>query len=227
MLDARAILDLWDRAEREHPIDRDLSMLEAFTSLKRATLAKLPLHRRDALLLSSHMAAFGARLEGVASCPKCECQVDISLPIPELPAVSGEDGGELDVEGSMVSFRVPDSRDLAAAAEAGDVASATSVLLSRCQLTGPRSNCVDSAIDREVARLCDASSLQLDVSCPECRHEYLVPVDIGRFLWQEIADRAQRLLGEVDALAIRYGWAEADVLAMSEQRRMRYLEYCA
>jgi hypothetical protein len=227
MPDAGAVLDLWDRAEREHPIDRDLSMLEVFTAQKRETLAELPLHRRDALLLASRVAAFGASLDGVAGCPQCACRVDVALTIPDRPAIPAEDGGELEVEGNRVSYRVPNSRDLAEAAGASDAVSAAKTLLSRCQLAGPRDESVERAIDREIARLCDASSLELGMACPQCHHEFLVPVDIGRFLWQEMAAYAQRLLGEVDALASRYGWLEADVLAMSEQRRKRYLEYCA
>jgi len=227
MPDARAVLDLWDRAVREHPIDRDLSLLEAFTTENRETLAELPVHRRDALLLASRVAAFGASLDGVASCPGCACRVDVSLTIPGHLAIPEEDGGEIEVEGNRVSYRVPNSRDLAEAACASDVVSAAETLLSRCQLAGPRDECVARAIDGEIARLCDASSLELGMACPQCHREFLVPVDIGRFLWQEMATYAQRLLGEVDALASRYGWLETDVLAMSEQRRKRYLEYCA
>ena len=40
----------------------------------------------------------------------------------------------------------------------------------------------------------------------------------------EVQARARRLLREVDVLARAYGWTEADVLALSEQRRTAYLE---
>jgi len=44
------------------------------------------------------------------------------------------------------------------------------------------------------------------------------------FFWAELAAEAKRLLREVDALARAYGWREADILALSSQRRHAYLE---
>ena len=52
------------------------------------------------------------------------------------------------------------------------------------------------------------------------RHAFDVPA----YLWEELDVRARRLLDEVHALARSYGWAEREILALSEVRRNAYLD---
>jgi hypothetical protein len=47
---------------------------------------------------------------------------------------------------------------------------------------------------------------------------------MAAFLWAEIEARARRLLREVHILATAYGWTEAEVLSLGENRRARYVE---
>jgi hypothetical protein len=68
------------------------------------------------------------------------------------------------------------------------------------------------------------AEMLLDLSCPTCGHAWQAVFEIVTFLWTEIRVRARRLLREVDALARAYGWAEGDILAMSEARRGLYLQ---
>jgi hypothetical protein len=240
MPNARTLLALWDEAEREHPIDVALSMLTAFTGEPRGKLASLPIHRRDALLLASRIAAFGNVLEGVATCQACGGKIDASLNLASPPAISAEEGGpgtadvdpgtadvsSVEVCGRMVSFRVPNSLDLAEAARASGPSEAEKILLARCQLSGVADDAAALAINEEIERLCDSASLELQMDCPHCQRDVVVPVDIALFFWQELVSLAASLIDEVDALALRYGWAEADILAMPERRRRRYLERC-
>lgn len=224
MPEAEAVIRLWERGEREHPIDRALSILSTFTSRTRETLVALPVHRRDALLLSSRVAAFGSRLDGLAGCIQCGCKFDVSLDLPDFSAIALEDEGVVEVNGRAVRVRVPNSGDLAEAARAADPAAAERLLLGRCQPDGYSDEVAAQAVDRELERLCDASSLELRVACPECEVNFIVPVDIGRFFWAEIAGYASGLIEDVHVLATHYGWAEAAILAMPEPRRRRYLE---
>lgn len=225
MPDAGTLLALWDQGGREHPIDRALSVLAAFTGEPRGALAALPVHRRDQLLLSSRIAAFGPVLDGVAACPACGGRIETALTLPP-PPVPAADGGEVIVDGDVVRFRVPDSHDLAEAARAPDAGTAANLLLSRCQISGAADPAAARAIDAALERLCDATSLELSMACPHCREAIVVPVDIGVFFWEELDAFARRLVDDVDTLALRYGWSEADILGMPEQRRRRYLERC-
>lgn len=221
---AQTLLGLWERGEREHPVDRMLSILAAFTRLSRSQLAALPIHRRDALLLASRIAAFGNALDGVTTCQACGCRVEVAFELPDLAAVAFEDRGTIDTAGGAVTFRVPDSRDLAAALQSADAAAGLDLLADRCRLSGPADAAARSAMTGAIERLCDAASLELKLACPECRNEFVVPVDIGRFVWDELSAAAEQLIDDVSLLAARFGWAEADILAMPERRRSRYLE---
>jgi hypothetical protein len=48
--------------------------------------------------------------------------------------------------------------------------------------------------------------------------------DVADYLWQELHAWAKDVLRSVHALAVAYGWREADVLALSPTRRRIYLE---
>ena len=63
----------------------------------------------------------------------------------------------------------------------------------------------------------------VDVVCPGCETEFVADLDVGAFVWAEVHARARRLLHEVDVLARAYGWTEAEVLALGDQRREEYL----
>jgi hypothetical protein len=220
----QTLLALSERAEHEHPIDRALSILSVFLGQTRSSLASLPINVRDALLLASRVAAFGNTLDGVAHCPSCGCKIDASVRVPVPIRVPTTDPGALDVEGQSIMFRPPNSRDLAEAVRLDDADIAGRMLAGRCQISGEPSDAVARAIDTAIESLCDASSLELSMACPQCSRPLIVPVDIGSFFWEELRTHASRLIEEVDTLALRYGWAEADILALPESRRRRYLE---
>jgi hypothetical protein len=229
VLEADAVLKLWERAEREHPIDRVLSILSAFTARERGNLIEMPIHRRDALLLSSRVAAFGNRLDGVAACAACGCKIDVSFDLPDASAMVLEDEGLVEVDGRAVRVRVPDSGDLAAVAHLRDPVAAARLLLVRCQSESTMDGAAMDgaamqALEQELERLCDATWLELRVACPDCDATFIVPVDIGRFFWTEIAAYAAGLIEDVHALAALYGWSESAILALPERRRRRYLE---
>jgi hypothetical protein len=229
VLEAEAVLSLWERAEREHPIDRALSILSTFTALKRDILVALPIHRRDALLLSSRVAAFGSRLDGVAACAACGCKIDVSFDLPDVSAMVLHDEGLIEVDSRPVRVRVPNSNDLAAVAHLRDPAAAERLLVARCQPDATVDGAVidgaaAQAIEQELERLCDATWLELKVACPECVATFIVPVDIGPFFWTEIAAYAAGLIEDVHILAAHYGWSESAILALPERRRRRYLE---
>jgi hypothetical protein len=66
--------------------------------------------------------------------------------------------------------------------------------------------------------------VQIALNCTQCSHRWDAPLDIASFVWSEIHAWVVRLLNEVHALALAYGWRESDILAMSPWRRQAYLE---
>jgi hypothetical protein len=69
--------------------------------------------------------------------------------------------------------------------------------------------------------------VQLSLTCPDCDARWDAPLDIASFLWSEVQAWALRTLADVHTLARAYGWAEADILALSPPRRQAYLELIA
>ena len=79
----------------------------------------------------------------------------------------------------------------------------------------------------EIGRRAEAvdpqASVELQLACPDCGHLWAVPFDTVSFLWDEVGAWAERTLREVHLLASAYGWGEDEILALSPERRRRYL----
>jgi uncharacterized metal-binding protein YceD (DUF177 family) len=173
---------------------------------------------------------FGATLDASARCPCCEEPVEFTLQTTELGACAPadrEESYELAEDGVAVKFRVPNSVDLRAIADCGDVATARGLLLDRCILEKSGEALTEPLIAKLAARLseCDPlAEITLVLHCAACGHPWRVTFDIATFLWSEIDALAKRLMVEVQTLARAYGWSEDDILAMGAARRQFYLE---
>lgn len=242
---ASELLAVWEHA-RAQPIARQALILLATASLDSSgeDLAKLSIGRRDARLLALREGLFGSRLTGLVACPQCGQQLELSVeaadlrtavdqPVPEtLTATS---------EGYRAHFRLPNSEDLAALdADDGQERDETTTirrLLSRCLVEVRRNGrrqrfdssrslpaALIEVIASEMEKADPQANVQLDFQCADCGHRWLSAFDIVSFLWKEIDNWANRILREVCVLASAFGWREADILAMSAQRRQLYLQ---
>jgi hypothetical protein len=61
-------------------------------------------------------------------------------------------------------------------------------------------------------------------TCPECGAEVTVYFDARQFCLRELRDRAAFIYQDIDLLARRYHWSEADILSMPHIRRAKYAE---
>jgi hypothetical protein len=201
-------------------------------------IAGLPVGDCDALLLALHAATFGPHLDGLSRCQKCGEAVEFALPVAALPEPVEPRFGPpafqlLDAGAWKVEYRLPDSRDLAAAAAAATVADARALLAGRCvrSATGPDGATVEgslpegvlSALAAEIAARQPWADIEVALACPACSASWSVPLNLATFVWDEIAAEARRLVHEVDRLARTYGWRETDILAMTPARRRTYL----
>jgi hypothetical protein len=231
------VLHIWEAGQRQGSIERALTILAtAFPHEEFDDFAHLPIGVRDSRLLAVREAVFGIRLDCLATCPKCGAPTELALDSAELRAVMMPPSGvtdrqTLNIDGWEISFRLPDSRDLADALRIGDPSTAQQRLIERCLHDArkdgtpatPPSEIFDR-ISEEMAMLDPGAELNLALSCPSCEHEWQSPFDMSAFLWIEIDALAKRLLREVATLAHAYGWREADILAMNAGRRQAYLD---
>ena len=241
---ASELLAVWERARAQPVTTQALMLLEAAEPDSRGEeLSRLSVGRRDGRLLALREALFGARLVGLTACPQCGQQLELSIHTSELRTTAQHDVPEtLSVRnGSYVAtFRLPNSKDLAALAERNvphDEQDAIRDLLSRCLVElrrngrrqkpdGLRAMPLEliEAIAAEMEKADPQANVQLNLRCANCGHQWLSAFDIVSFLWSEIDNWARRVLHEVCVLASAFGWREADILAMSTQRRRVYIQ---
>jgi hypothetical protein len=240
-LTASELLPLWEQGGGCPVPQRALLLLRAACpETPGDTLERLPVGRRDDLLLQLRAAAFGPVLAATALCPQCGERLEMTLATDELrqpPAAATRDELTFDFAGHRLTCRLPDSLDLLEIAALPGPVAAESELLRRCVVSA-------RAGDREVApealpatvvealgqRLAEAdplADLQLALNCPACGHRWAESFDIVGFFWREIEAWATRLLHEVHTLATAYGWSEREIILLSPMRRRLYLEMVA
>ena len=239
-LTAHDLLRVWERGETEHPLDRALTLLApACPKLTRKQLASLSIGQRDALLLALREKTFGQKLQASADCPQCRKRLEFALDVADFQIPSADEQPQYSeftftAEGLSIRARFPNSMDLASVARQQDVSRARRILARRCVIElhdGDREfdseelpEIVISALSAEIAGREPLFEIELDLRCAECGHGWFAVFDIVAFLWAEISASAQRLLGEIHALARAYGWSEAETLALSARRRQLYIQ---
>jgi hypothetical protein len=227
-------LELWERAAPVPPVRRAPLLLGALPDSPPGEATGLPVGRRDALLLDLYADTFGDALDGLATCPACGTVVELTVSCAALraavpPAVPAE---AVDFDGHAVTWRCPDSADLAAIVGFADVEAAARELLDRCVLDAPvpAAELPEAVREMLTGRMAGAdpyAELAFELCCPECGYGWSGYLDVAGFVWARVQERAGRLLGAVDTLARAYGWSEAEVLGLSEARRAAYLRLAA
>ena len=246
MLSAATLLDVWERGGGRPPLQQALLLLEVVHSdVAPEALARLPIGRRDGILLDLRERAFGPDFESVAVCPCCGIWLELAFTAADVRQASTE---MIDLDAPLsvsldaytVRFRLPNSQDLLAlAADAGGDGAMPPErrLLARCVAEAEHDGAAVTVADLPVrlvtaiAERMEAADPQANVAvaltCPACDHDWEQIFDVGAFLWAEVDAWARRTLGEIHALATAYGWTEGEVLSLSARRRRLYLERVA
>jgi hypothetical protein len=228
------VLDIWARGCRRDGTGRALALLAAVhPELDDKALAGVTVAERDAAILALRQASTGVQMPAYVDCSRCNERLEFEFdsskvgfpPVTATREVALSDG---------LRFRLPTSADLMAVAAAGrgedDPKAAVRALARRCALDAkPDLDWSDALLDeveRALEVLDNAGDVQLDVACVTCGHAWTATLDVATYFWEEIEERATRLLDDVHVLASRYGWSEAEILALGEPRRRAYLERC-
>jgi hypothetical protein len=225
-LSAKSVLDLWEKGDTAHPIDRALLMVKALhPHLELEPLADLPIGQRDLLILQGRSACFGPLIEAKATCPHCSEAIEISFdPLSEasIPAPL-----QLTWDGASLSARLPTSRDMAALVMSGEEGEKAELfVLARCIGEEAIRALPAEAIPHLGSTILNAdpfSLITLDLTCPACGHESERIFDPVSLFWRDIEREALQLLRNVGRLALAFGWSESDILSLSPQRRQHYL----
>lgn len=237
-LTATELLGAWEQGLAQPPARRGLTLLAlAAPETPPEELARFSIGMRDAQLLRLRECNFGPSIKGSAACPACGLQLELDFRVADVQVASpvrAPDRLAVRRGDYEASFRLPNSQDLTELPAGGDEAALKRALLQRCLLEIKHAGVpiaadqlpaeVTQAISERMAESDPQANLQLTLVCPQCTHRWQEPLDIVSFLWSEIQAWSVRLLREAHVLASAYGWAEADILAMSPWRRQSYLE---
>lgn len=236
--DSTLVLEAWDAAAGRRRAARALILLAAACPDRSAQeLAALPIGRRDALLLDLHATMFGARLSGLAHCDACGevLDVDVAIDAVRCSPPDGDEGTDWTPcpgDDAEVTFRCPDSDDLAAADGADEDAARLRILRRTVRATRAGTPIAIEQVDpTTIAAVVEGMAARdpqadvvLSLVCPACAATTAVLLDVAALVWQQVDAWARRVLADVDVLARKYGWEERAVLALSERRRRAYLE---
>ena len=242
-----AVLSAWESALPAGGQQRALALLGPLGGCD----ADRPLGQRDARLLGLYRDLRGPVLEALATCPDCGTTLEVQLPIADLVDSYGDlavgyadpiagrpdphgpaEQHKADLGSVLVTLRCPTSADLLAVASEAEAAAARAALVDRCVLAIRRPDGSACPLDDdEVSRLGTVIEhidplvdVRVDIACAECSHAWSALLDVPEMVWAQVQGVARRLLSEIDALAQRYGWSEAEILNLSDQRRRTYLD---
>lgn len=235
-LTASDILRAWEVGRDRYPAERALLLLAlACPDIPPNDLRDLTVGQRNTRLLALRQMTLGSLAQCFVKCPLCgealEFTIDVEAfrqPEPTTRAYT------LSQDDFNVSFRLPNSLDVATIAGCADVETGRRSLLERCiegvqqhdQLVAVTAlpEQVMLAIAESMVEHDPQAEMRLALQCHACQHTWSTIFDIVSFFWTEIEAQAKRLLREVHTLAKAYGWREADILALSPARRQCYLE---
>ena len=228
------LLNFWERNLNCTMIQRALDLLCcASPEMKPEVIAGLNIGERDARLMVLREWLFGSKFLNISQCPVCSEQIewetginDIRMQWPNDEAVPGK--YQLKKDGYTIGFRLPDSNDLAAVfADAGPEKLFEKIVFD-CKFKS-KSFAVDQlpekileAIDNRIVEENPQADIIMNITCPDCTHQWDMQFDIVSYLWEEINSWARHILQDIDSIAQAYGWPEQDILNMSPARRQIY-----
>lgn len=199
----------------DRPVDRDL-------------VQQLLVADRQYLILQLRRLTLGNQVQAVVSCPSCNQKMDVDFhldDVPVEPRIQSVSSYALELSDRIIQFRLPTGGDQEAVLET-QTENAVAELLSRCLLSDggkSLSSEEEDAVIAEMERLAPQVELELDLTCPECSHRFLLPFDTTAFFFEEMVLRGDTLLREIHALAFYYHWSETEILKLERSRRRAYL----
>lgn len=239
-LTSAELLEAWERGQGQPAAEWAVDLLAAACpGAEPASVASWSIGRRDAGLLTLRERTFGPHLACAVTCPACAESLELAFDAADIRTARPESVGgaaetlSVSLAGYEVDFRLPNSLDLLA-----DPAGLSRLgLLKRCVVAARRGGesaavealppAVVEAVETGMAEADPQADPRLALDCPSCGHAWQAPFDVLSFFRAELNAWAARLLWEVHRLAAAYGWREADVLALSPNRRRFYLEAVA
>jgi hypothetical protein len=235
-LSSQDVFRIVEWGEDKHSLDRAIVLLQASSpELQRAELLRLPLGRRDALLLQLRSSTFGDQFDFFVRCPKCSTSFEFAMDLARVlvkPPDAGK-GGTVEKDDIKLRYRLPNSTDIASVLGMPDSQFARQAMLGRCIIATrkdqpiPLSEVPEELIQEALGRI-EKQDPQSDITfknkCSECKTVWTSTFDVLEYFWTELNAFSLRLQDDVHRMAQAYGWTEDIIIAMPADRRKRYVD---
>jgi hypothetical protein len=86
---------------------------------------------------------------------------------------------------------------------------------------------VRAALEERMRQLAPKVELTMEAVCAECGRTFAAPFDLRRFFLGELRTDRELLTREVHFLAFHYHWGEQEIMAMTREKRRRYVDVLA
>lgn len=197
-----------------------------------ATAGQLLVGDRDLLMLELRELTLGEHFFAVVNCPACREKMDVNFKAGEVPVDPPlSTGGPYTLQMTdpgrerNLQFRLPTGADQEAVLGL-PTEDAADKLLFRCLLDdgGIQVNDTEKVLIAEaIERLAPKVELELELLCPSCGHQFVVPFDTTAFFLEELRGNDRNLLQEFHCLAFHYHWSHSEILGLDRERRRTYL----
>ena len=171
---------------------------------------------RDAVAVSARCAA-----------PGCGERYEFELPLQSLPAGIADPGPwPIPIRADSVALiRAPTGEDLRRwrAAQPASRADAVRLMLETLVVSGDVIVDDEAVVSAAIAAADPLVDFTVSCRCPACDAPNDIAVDLEAIALGRLGARQRALVREVHQFASRYGWTEAETLAVPPQRRAHYL----
>jgi len=236
-LNSIELLRVWEDGIHFTLTERSLQLLSMACAVPDLNeVADWSIGERDARLLQLREWMFGSRLLNKANCPKCGELLEWTTELEDIRLQTPQQQTqpqtfELDVEGTHISFRLPNSHDVFRASTDPAYSTNPQKLIEECVIAVDGDLALQDlpattwdALEQQMEKLDPQADIQMALTCPACAHEWAASFDVAGYLWTEIDNWAKHVMQEVYLLARSFHWSEQDILKMSPRRRQLYIE---
>lgn len=227
------LLQIWEDSFHLSLVQKSIYLLSFACNTDKKTIASWSIGQRDARLFLLRKYLFGAHFENLATCQKCNEQIEWNMSINDFPLPTLRDNQmvfDFQFEKYQLQFRLPNSQDLQAATIDNQTPSS---LVQNCIINIHKAakplkkaalpSKLINALTQEMEKIDPLAHISMQLACPNCQHQWNSTFDIITYLWAEIDNWAKHLLQEIAILARHFSWSEQDILNMSPRRRQLYL----
>lgn len=178
---------------------------------------------RDRLLATIYRDEVGARIAASPCCPACDTPFDIDFTLDDLVASVEASTSEPGLEpGTIVVgdavVRIPTGIDELAASQAENP---LATLTTRCAVRG---ELAPEQLADALAAAAPLIDLELDVTCPTCRHTTAMAFNIQNYLLGALLGERTVRAREIHLLARSYGWSLSEIQSLPRARRRMFVD---